>query len=486
MSEYTKKLHIRKNGTVEDINLYTDASDLADSDNMISLKDGITKVYAQLGAITDENASSLRIRKNDIIYAVLKKIMIKDGWTRVYEDGNKFYSDAGYKNEITDLSGNIMVVGMKNNDLSNVDDILSRNKNIKKFKNTLVTSVGKGFLAWCSSLRSVYLPNLTSVGDDFMRSCHGITSIDLPCITSAGNNFLCDCHYIDTIYLRSSTVLKLNGSMGPIALIPSIYVPEALIDSYKTTIGYERYLKSLESIMVSKISIFPSDINATDDSINIYGDNRTTKYKILYNDVKVTMGSPDVDPQQIGVIWAVSGNATIAQDGVITLNNANVGDTITITAVSKYNNSITASKTVTVINKELSVLTLTSTSKTSDSQPYFNVTSQTPESPSIINFFIDYSPGDNLPFTFSLNFAKDQNVNDLISSIRKNNNTFTGDDSSGYFAITIRTSSGFSEGMYVICTPIGLCGFCSTDLVEDVNNYFDKNKTISLQIAGLG
>lgn len=69
MGEYSKKLHIRKNGTIEDITLYTN-SDI--SDNTIKVRDGGTILYAPIGAADDSNASSLRVRKSGTTYSVLK------------------------------------------------------------------------------------------------------------------------------------------------------------------------------------------------------------------------------------------------------------------------------------------------------------------------------------------------------------------------------------------------------------------------------
>lgn len=72
MSEYSKKLHIRKSGSVQDINLYTTTSDIS-SGQYLRLRDGSTLLYAALGSTTDSSASSLRVRKSGTIYAVLKE-----------------------------------------------------------------------------------------------------------------------------------------------------------------------------------------------------------------------------------------------------------------------------------------------------------------------------------------------------------------------------------------------------------------------------
>ena len=70
MGEYSKKLHIRKDSTVEDIVLYTDTSGF--SGGALALRDGSNIVYAALGSITDSAASRLRVRKNGTVYAALK------------------------------------------------------------------------------------------------------------------------------------------------------------------------------------------------------------------------------------------------------------------------------------------------------------------------------------------------------------------------------------------------------------------------------
>lgn len=72
MSQYSKKLHVRKSGSVQDINLYTTTSDIS-SGQYLRLRDGSTLLYAALGSTTDSSASSLRVRKSGTIYAVLKE-----------------------------------------------------------------------------------------------------------------------------------------------------------------------------------------------------------------------------------------------------------------------------------------------------------------------------------------------------------------------------------------------------------------------------
>ena len=294
--------------------------------------------------------------------------MVEDGWAKVYEDGASFYSDENYTTRLSSLSGDIVVVGMKNADASNTyfgSGALYNNHNLTKFKNTFITSAGPELLFGCTSITSVDLPNLTSAGPELLfgctsitsvdlpnltsagpellSGCTSITSVDLPNLTSAGYNLLSGCIKLKSIYLRSTIMCTLGG---PTNLPPtvSIYVPASLIESYKTASNWSSYaskFKTLESIQLSKISI----IGITE--INMYNGNTVT-YKIKYND-------GDVVPGQTGVTWSITGNATISQDGIVTLNNASAGDTLSITAISTYDNSISASLTVSVVNKSKSI-----------------------------------------------------------------------------------------------------------------------------------
>ena len=272
--------------------------------------------------------------------------MIENGYAKVYEDGTKFYSDEKYTTQLSTLSGNILVAGMKNPDMSGVaffSSLLYGNNNLIKFKNTFVTKGGSdNFLSHCSSLESVDLPNLTSAGNNLLSYCSSLESVDLPNLTSLGGSSFSYCDKLKYVYLRSTTMCTLKGGTYLSNSNTCFYVPASLIESYKTASDWSSYadrFKTLESIALSKLSINGST------TINTYGGNTTEKYSVKYNDGVVL-------PEQAGVTWSITGNATISQDGVVTLNNASVGDKLTITVTSTYNSSISASITVTVVNQQ--------------------------------------------------------------------------------------------------------------------------------------
>ena len=314
-----------------------------DADFSIASDTGYVPGTIQRGA--DKSTKSYNITANQ---AEEIAGMIEDGYAKVYEDSRYFYSDEKYTNKLSSLSGAILIAGMKNPNISTIyfsGTPLANNGKLTKFKNTFVTSAGDTFLENCPSLVSVDLPNLTSAGDGFLRDCPSLVSVDLPNLTSVGNGFLRDCDKLKYVYLRSTTMCTLGGSTTLNDSNIHIYVPASLINSYKSASYWSDYannFKTLESIVLSKLSI-----NGRPE-INIYGGNKTEKYSVIYNDGAV-------HPDQTGVTWSVTGNATISQDGVVTLNNASAGDKLTITATSTYNSSISASMTATVINQSSSM-----------------------------------------------------------------------------------------------------------------------------------
>ena len=72
MGIYHKKLHIRKNNAIIDINLYTNLAEAGG--NALHLRDGNNLIYAALGGVNNTSASPLRVRKGGTVHAVLKSV----------------------------------------------------------------------------------------------------------------------------------------------------------------------------------------------------------------------------------------------------------------------------------------------------------------------------------------------------------------------------------------------------------------------------
>src|SRR5574344_158983 len=155
MSEYAKKLHINYNGTQTDIKLYTTTNDVGN--NYISINDGISNIYAKLDTA---NGANLHIKKNGIIYNVIKesRLVLPKNCINYME---RYYSST--YNTIT-----ILPDELQNADASNVTIMYNMFGNCKKLTNiplldtSNVTDMSYIF-ADCESLTNIPLLNTYNV-----------------------------------------------------------------------------------------------------------------------------------------------------------------------------------------------------------------------------------------------------------------------------------------------------------------------------------
>jgi hypothetical protein len=129
----------------------------------------------------------------------------------------------------------------------------------------LVTSIGENAFNGCSILPFIVLPSLTS-GDSYMfRYCYQMLTIDLPVIKNIVANMFGDCRRLTAVILRSETMCTLAATSGfyncyhfhgttnnpynPDGLKDGyIYVPRALIDSYKTATNWSTFSTQFRAI----------------------------------------------------------------------------------------------------------------------------------------------------------------------------------------------------------------------------------------------
>ena len=214
MSELTKKLHILKTGgTEETVSLYSSLSDLSDPTLKLQV-DGST-VYAQLGSITDSNATSLRVYRNSdsSTYSVLNGVVAVDDYIAYIE------------------------------------------RTIKSYSNDNVTSIGNSAFRNCTSLTSIDLPKVTSIGSDAFYGCTSLTSIDLPNVTSIGGYAFNSCTSLTSIDLPNVTSIDSNDVFNNCTSLTSISLPNV------TSIGYRIFVfcSSLTSISLPNVTSIDSD-----------------------------------------------------------------------------------------------------------------------------------------------------------------------------------------------------------------------------------
>ena len=118
----------------------------------------------------------------------------------------------------------------------------------------LCAEVGKYAFYDCTSLTSVIFPSVTNIRIYAFHSCSNLLSVDLPSATSIANYAFYGCTALKALILRKSDAVctllhtyALNNS-----LIKSgtgyIYVPSALIETYKTASNWSTYAAKFRAL----------------------------------------------------------------------------------------------------------------------------------------------------------------------------------------------------------------------------------------------
>ena len=112
----------------------------------------------------------------------------------------------------------------------------------------VATSIGVQAFSGCSALTSVEFPLVTSIGEQAFLYCSALTSVDLPAVTSIGTVAFYDCMSLTTMYIgtESDTVCTL-GVGGIPESVTDIYVPEALVESYKTAPNWSDFADKIKA-----------------------------------------------------------------------------------------------------------------------------------------------------------------------------------------------------------------------------------------------
>lgn len=121
------------------------------------------------------------------------------------------------------------------------------------YTNDRVTKVGQSGFDGCASLISVDLPNVVTVENSGFYNCKLLKSVNLPKVTSIGNNGFNSTKQLDTLILRNSSVCALENvnafqDTKIAAGTGYIYVPDNLVDSYKTATNWVTFANQIKPI----------------------------------------------------------------------------------------------------------------------------------------------------------------------------------------------------------------------------------------------
>lgn len=130
----------------------------------------------------------------------------------------------------------------------------------------MATSLGNNSLSDCWKLETINIPRVKTIGSNVFNACNAkLTKLDMPSVISIDSAAFTNCYSLVTLILRSGTVVELkadnvfngcchysgttNATHNPNGLKDGyIYVPAALVDSYKAANRWSVYAAQIRAI----------------------------------------------------------------------------------------------------------------------------------------------------------------------------------------------------------------------------------------------
>lgn len=125
-------------------------------------------------------------------------------------------------------------------------------RSIREIADNLVTKINDSSFRGCSKLTTADFRAATEIKDYAFYGCSALTTVNLSVATLIDYNAFNGCSALTTLILRSGTICSLNFSSLQKTPIASgtgyIYVPRALLDSYKAASGWSTYASQFRAL----------------------------------------------------------------------------------------------------------------------------------------------------------------------------------------------------------------------------------------------
>ena len=137
-------------------------------------------------------------------------------------------------------------------DDTQIDALIDRS--ITEISNSRVTKIGEYAFYYCKILTTANFPAATSIGGNSFYSCNSLTTVDFPVATSIGSYAFRDCSSLTTLILRNPDVVCTLSNTNAFTSTPIasgtgyIYVPSALVDSYKAETNWSTFADQIRAI----------------------------------------------------------------------------------------------------------------------------------------------------------------------------------------------------------------------------------------------
>ena len=216
---------------------------------------------------------------NNIVAENIKEGVAILGITGTFDGGGDTTQEDGLvTGEISGDYSNDRITKVRNYAFSNCQILTSANL-------PQATSIGNYAFRDCSYLTDISLPQATSIGYSAFYNCSKLTSISLPQATSIGYSAFSNCYLlIKLVITKTDSVCTLSNTnafqncyhfLGTknITYNPTgakdgyIYVPDALVSSYKTTTNWSTYASQIKSL--SNLYTWVAANQSFDASMNV-------------------------------------------------------------------------------------------------------------------------------------------------------------------------------------------------------------------------
>lgn len=119
---------------------------------------------------------------------------------------------------------------------------------------SLVAGSQAGIFTSCTALNSINFPVLTSISNNMFKYCSALQIADFPSVTSVGSNAFDGCSNLVTLILRNTAQVVTISNIYSLNSTPInsgtgyIYVPSALVDSYKAATNWSTFANQIRAI----------------------------------------------------------------------------------------------------------------------------------------------------------------------------------------------------------------------------------------------
>lgn len=185
------------------------------------------------------------------------------GYAAGYEDGNAEGYTKGHANGVKD--------GVEQGFNDGMDAIV--NQSVVSYSNDTITALAVSFFQNCKTLETISLPKVTHLtgfrgctalkncdfaGARYIQSgifqgCISLETLDFPSAEQIHSNTFENCTSLTTLILRGNRLCTLGNTNSfantPIASGSGyVYVPSALVDSYKSASNWSTYASQIRAI----------------------------------------------------------------------------------------------------------------------------------------------------------------------------------------------------------------------------------------------